>query len=481
MNKCDIGIYGLGIMGQNLAINFANHGFSVAVFNRNTDGDKNVVDGFISKKCFKKNILGTKSEKDFIASIKQPRKIIILVKAGSAVDEVIKNLILFINPNDILIDAGNSHYEDTDKRISLLSSKGFFFAGAGISGGGNGALNGPSIMVGCSNATWRKIRPILQAIAAKRRNGSPCCEHIGSDGAGHFVKMVHNGIEYAIMQILAESYDIMKHMLSISIEKIAQTLAKWNNGKLHSYLISITCDILKMKYSDGTPLVDKILDSAEQKGTGRDISISSLELDVPTTTINEAINARFISRMVSERLCASKIFAKQKFSISAKNKQSLLKMLHDAIYCSQIIAYTQGFLLISKTSEKHNWNISLKKVSEIWENGCIIQSDILNDITNTMGKMTQNKILLFDPYFIEIFKNRQSNWRNVVAASVQHAIPVPVLSSALAFFDGLCSSRLPANLIQAQRDYFGYHGFQRIDSPQNILSHIERYDNYENI
>lgn len=471
MDKCDVGIYGLGIMGQNLAINFANRGFSVSVFNRMEAGEENVVDTFISNRCQGKKVIGTSSINDFINSIKQQRKIIILVKAGTAVDEVIEQLVPYLEVNDIVIDGGNSHYRDTNRRLSHLESRGLLFVGCGISGGGEGALNGPSIMPGGSFQAWEKIGSMFQTVAAKCGDGDSCCDWIGPEGSGHFVKMVHNGIEYALMQIIAESYDVMKRLLSMSTDEINSVVLEWNEGVLHSYLLGITNDILKMIDKDGRPLVENILDCAEQKGTGKDISISALELGVPATAINESINARFISCMIDERRRASKEFINP--GQFAGDKQALLKALHDAIYCSQFIAYAQGFLLIARASAEYNWNIDLAKIARIWKSGCIIQSDILNNIAATLKRTGLENILL-EPYFIEIINRKQINWRYTIITAMQHGIPIPALSSTLTCFDGFRSEHLPANLIQAQRDYFGAHGYERLDAPRGVFFHIER-------
>lgn len=472
MDKCDIGIYGLGIMGQNLAINFANQGFAVSVFNRMEAGEENVVDSFIVNRCQGKKIIGAGNIKEFVNFIKTPRKIIVLVKAGTAVDEVIDKLISFLEVDDIIIDGSNSHYRDTARRLPQLESRGLLFVGCGISGGGEGALNGPSIMPGGSFRAWEKIMSLLQAVAAKCEDGDPCCDWIGPEGSGHFVKMVHNGIEYALMQILAESYDVMKRMLSMSTDEINGVVSAWNEGVLHSYLLGITNDILKMIDKDDRPLVENILDCSEQKGTGKDISISSLELDVPATAINESINARFISCMINERQCASKEFIMpEQF---ADDKQVLLKALHDAIYCSQFIVYAQGFLLIVRGSAEYNWNVDLTKIARIWKNGCIIQSDILNDIAATLKRRTGLENILLEPYFVKIINRKQINWRHTIITAIQHGIPIPAMSSALTYFDSFRSERLPANLIQAQRDYFGAHGFERLDAPRGVVFHIRK-------
>jgi 6-phosphogluconate dehydrogenase len=471
MDKCDIGIYGLGIMGQNLALNFERNGLAVSVINRMEAGEKNLVDAFISNRCRGKKIILADDVKNFINIIKPPRKIIVLVKAGAAVDEVIEQLIPSLEVDDIIIDGGNSHYRDTGRRLLQLDSRGILFIGCGVSGGSDGALNEPSMMPGGSFQAWENIKSIFQKIAAKSEDGAPCCDWIGPEGSGHFVKMVHNGVEYALMQVLAESFDVMKRMLSMSTDEINCLLSEWNEGELHSYLLGITIDILKIIDKDGKPLIENILDCAEQKGTGKDISISALELGVPVTAISEALNARFISCMINERRCASKEFVMP--GQFTGDKKAVLKALHDAVYCSKFIVYAQGLSLIAKASVEYNWNLDPVKIARIWRNGCIIQSNILNDVVATQTETGLENILL-QPYFIEAINRKQINWRYAIITTIQHGIPIPLLSSTLAYFDSFRSERLPANLIQAQRDYFGAHGFERVDAHRGVFFNIER-------
>lgn len=471
MGKCDIGIYGLGIMGQNLALNFERNGFAVSVFNRIEASEESVVDAFISNRCYGKKIILAGNVKDFINIIKPPRKIIVLVKAGTAVDEVIERLIPFLEADDIIIDGGNSHYRDTGRRLLQLDAIGLLFIGCGISGGGDGALNGPSMMPGGSLRAWEKIKPMFQKIAAKNEDGGTCCDWIGPEGSGHFVKMVHNGIEYALMQVLAESFDVMKQMLFMSIDEISYLLSEWYEGKLHSYLLGITINILKIMDKDGQPLIKYILDCAEQKGTGKDISISALELGVPVTAISESLNARFISCMINERRCVSKEFVMS--GQFTGDKKELLKALHDAVYCSKFIVYAQGLSLIARASVEYNWNFDPVKIARIWKNGCIIQSNLLNDIVANQTETGLENILL-QPYFIEVINRKQINWRYAIITAIQHGIPIPSISSTLAYFDSFRSEHLPANLIQAQRDYFGSHGFERIDAHRGVFFNLER-------
>lgn len=471
MGRCDIGICGLGIMGQNLALNFERNGFAVSIYNRIEADEEKMVDTFISNRCCGKKVVLARNMKDFINIIKPPRKIIVLVKAGVAVDEVIEQLIPFLDADDIIIDGGNSHYRDTARRQLQLDARGLLFIGCGISGGGDGALNGPSIMPGGSLQAWEKIKSIFQKIAAKDEDGVPCCDWIGPEGSGHFVKMVHNGIEYALMQVLAESFDVMKRMLSMSTDEITCLLSEWNEGELHSYLLGITINILKIIDKDGRPLVENILDCAKQKGTGKDISISALELNVPVTAISESLNTRFISCMINERHCASKEYVKP--GQFTGDKMAVLKTLHDAVYCSKSIVFAQGLSLISKASAEYNWNLNPVKIARIWRNGCIIQSNILNEIVVNQTETGLENILL-QPYFIEAINRKQINWRYAIITAIQHGIPIPSISSTLAYFDSFRSEHLPANLIQAQRDYFGAHGFERIDSHRGVFFNLER-------
>jgi 6-phosphogluconate dehydrogenase len=468
MNKCDIGIYGLGVMGQNLSLNFASRGFSVAVYNRREADEENITNTFITTKCQGKKIIGTRNLEDFINSISLPRKIMLLVSTGNAVDEVINQITPFLDVDDIVIDGGNSHYRDTARHLSQMESQGFMFVGCGISGGAEGALKGPSIMPGGSFQAWDKIKFMFQAIAAKNEDNNPCCEWIGPEGSGHFVKMVHNGIEYALMQLIAESYDIMKRLLFMSADEICSVTSEWNSGALNSYLMEITRNILKVRDTDSEPLIDNILDCAAQKGTGRDISISALELGVPVTAISESINARLISTMTTERSLAAHEFINT--TQYAGDRKALLKVLEDALYCSQIIVYMQGFSIIAKGAIEYKWDVDLTQIARIWQNGCIIRSKILKAMCASLKKNLVDNVLL-NPTFKETIKQKHSGWRKTIMIAITHGIPVPVLSSTLSYFDGICSEHLPANLIQAQRDYFGLHGYEKINASRGIFFH----------
>jgi len=470
MGTCDIGIFGLGIMGQNLAINCAGHDYTVAVFNRKEGGEAGVVASFIEKRCGGKSIAGASTIREFVDILKVPRKIILLVEAGNAVDEVLDQLTPFLKANDVVIDGGNSHYRDTERRLTQLESRGIHFVGCGLSGGADGALKGPSIMPGGSFRAWETIRPIFQKIAAKSEDRKPCCNWIGPGGSGHFVKMVHNGIEYALMQLVAEAYDIMNRMLSLSTDEIQKVIGAWNKGDLSSYLLEITCHILRTPDKDGSPLIKKIRDCAEQKGTGKNIFLAALDLRVPATTIQEAVSARFLSSMVDERRYIAEVFTQS--GPFAGEKRGFINSLHDALYCSQIVVYTQGFLLLQRVSVEYNWDLDLAIIAQTWRNGCIIRSKMLNKIEGILHGMPLRDILLASP-FVKTLNTKQLNWRHAVATAMTQGIPVPALSSALACFDGLRSNLLPANLIQAQRDYFGSHGYERTDFPPGAIFHMK--------
>jgi 6-phosphogluconate dehydrogenase len=473
MKKSDIGIIGLGIMGQNLALNCAHKGFAVSVYNRRDAGEETVTDDFLLKRCQGKKISGQASIADFVGTLSRPRKIMLIVKAGSAVDEVIGQLIPYLEAGDIIIDCGNSHFKDSARRLSRLESLGYYFIACGISGGKDGALNGPSIMPGGSFHAWEDCRHLLQAIAAKDDEGCPCCDWIGPGGSGHFVKMTHNGVEYALMQILAESYDFMKRLLCMNSDEICNVMREWNAGRLQSYLLDISADIMLMKEKDGSFILENILDCADQKGTGKDISVMSMELGVPSTTFYEAVGARVVSDMAGERNRASKMFGDPVALLG--DREAELRALKDAIYCSQLIAYAQGFLLMARASAEYNWGLDLSMVAHIWKKGCIIRSNLLEEIGEALEAGRSPEILQA-PHFAEAINNMQTGWRHAVAISVQHGIPVPASSSALAYFDGYRSERLPANLTQAQRDYFGFHGYERIDSPRGVIHHISKDD-----
>lgn len=469
--KADIGMIGLAVMGENLALNMESKGFTVAVYNRTVPGiEEGVVERFIAGRAAGRNFIGSTKIEDFVRSIAAPRKIMMMVKAGKPVDELIGQLLPLLDPGDILIDGGNSHFPDTIRRTKYLESKGMLFIGTGVSGGEEGALKGPSIMPGGSPAAWPEIKPIFQAIAAKLDDGTPCCDWVGEDGAGHFVKMVHNGIEYGDMQLICEVYQSMKELLGMLPDEMSEVFRKWNQGDLNSYLIEITGDILAFKDVDGAPLVDKILDTAGQKGTGKWTSVVSLDLGIPLTLISEAVFARCLSAMKDERVEASKILHPPVKQFKRK-RQEFLADLEKALYASKIVSYTQGFVLLHEAAKEFHWNLNYGGIATLWRGGCIIRSVFLAKIKEAFDANPKLSNLLLAPFFKERIERSQKGWRRVVSASVLNGTWVPALSTALSYYDGLRNSRLPSNLLQAQRDYFGAHQYERIDSPRGEFFH----------
>lgn len=467
MDKADIGLIGLAVMGENLVLNMENKNFTVAVFNRTISK----VDDFINTRAKGKKIIGTHSIEEFIANLKTPRKIMLMVKAGKPVDDFIELLLPNMEKGDIIIDGGNSFFQDTIRRAKYVSEKGFLYIGTGVSGGEEGALKGPAIMPGGSREAWEHIKPIFQSIAAKVKDKTPCCAYIGENGAGHFVKMVHNGIEYGDMQLISEAYFLMKELLSMDVEEMQKVFAEWNKGDLNSYLIEITANILTKKDPEtGKPIVDIILDTAEQKGTGKWTSQSSLDLGVPAATIAEAVFARCISGLKEERIVASNILTgpEKKFK---GNKKLFIKKIHDALYASKICSYSQGFQLMRSASLEYKWNLNFGEIALIWRNGCIIRAQFLERIKGAFAKDPELKNLLLDPYFKKIVTSKQKRWRDVVSQAVKNGIPVPAFSSALAYYDSYRAERLPANLLQAQRDYFGSHTYERVDKKRGEYFH----------
>jgi len=465
--KADIGLIGLAVMGENLVLNMESHEFTVAVYNRTVEK----VDSFLKERGVGKRILGAHSPKELVEMLKKPRIVMLMIRAGTAVDEMIAQLIPFLEPGDIIVDGGNSNYEDTMRRFSELESKGFLFVGTGISGGEEGALTGPSIMPGGSEAAWPHVKPIFQAIAAKVDNQSPCCEWVGPSGSGHFVKMVHNGIEYGDMQLISEVYQIMRDRLSMSPDEMAMVFDEWNKGELDSYLTSITSDILRYKDEDGTPLIEKILDAAGQKGTGKWAGINALNFAVPLTLIVEAVFARCISAMKDERLRAVKVLGRPTGTEYSGSHEKALKDLGAALYAAKIISYAQGFMLMREASTVYDWKLNYGSIALMWRGGCIIRSRFLGRIKEAFDVDPGLSNLVFAPFFAERLLKNEKAIRNVVTEAVAGGIPVPALSSALAWFDALRTERLPANLIQAQRDYFGAHTYERIDKPRGQFFH----------
>jgi len=459
----DIGLIGLAVMGQNLILNMNDKGFTVVAYNRTTSK----VDDFLANEAKGTKIQGAKSIQELCSKLKRPRKIILLVKAGPAVDSFISQLEPFLEAGDIIIDGGNSHYPDTTRRVKELEAKGLLFVGSGVSGGEEGARYGPSIMPGGNPKAWPAIKEIFQATAAQAQ-GEPCCDWVGEDGAGHYVKMVHNGIEYGDMQLIAEAYDILKRGLGLDEDEIATIFEKWNTGVLDSFLIEITLNILKYKDpEDGKPLVTKILDQAGQKGTGKWTAIAALDAGTAVTLIGEAVFARCLSAIKAERTRASKAISGPQKEAFRGDKQQFIDDLEQALYASKLISYTQGFILMRETAKELNWNLNYAGIARMWRGGCIIKSVFLADITSAYEKKQDLESLLFDDFFNKAVHKAQPGWRRVIAQAVLWGVPTPAFSTALAFFDGYRSEVLPANLLQAQRDYFGAHTFRVLPGSEN--------------
>jgi 6-phosphogluconate dehydrogenase len=466
MNKADIGLVGLAVMGENLVLNMESHGFTVAVFNRTVQKVINFVNG----RGKGKNIIGTQSVEELTDSLKSPRKIMLMVKAGKAVDDFIELLIPHLSKGDIIIDGGNSHFPDTIRRTKYLEEKGLLYIGTGVSGGEEGALRGPSIMPGGSPDAWPHVKPIFQSIAAKVTDGTPCCDWVGENGAGHFVKMVHNGIEYGDMQLICEVYQIMKDLLGMSAEEMHEVFKEWNKGELESYLIEITRDILAYKDEDNQPLVNKILDTAGQKGTGKWTVIASLDTGTPLTLIGEAVYARALSAMKEDRMEASKVLSGPKPKFEGDKKQ-FIEEIRKALYASKIVSYAQGYVLMRYAAKEFGWNLNNGGIALMWRGGCIIRSAFLGKIKEAFDKNPNLTNLLLDPFFKEKIESSQAAWRRVISTAVVNGIWIPALSTALNYYDGYRNGRLPANLLQAQRDYFGAHTYERVDKPRGEFFH----------
>jgi 6-phosphogluconate dehydrogenase len=467
MSNYDIGLIGLAVMGENLVLNMEDHGFSVAVFNRTTSK----VDNFIQGRAKDKNIKGCYSIEELVQSLKIPRKVMLLVKAGKPVDEFIEMIMPYLEKGDIIIDGGNSHFPDSIRRTKYVEEKGFLFIGTGVSGGEEGALKGPSIMPGGSKEAWSHVEPIFKSIAAKVADGSPCCEWVGNDGAGHFVKMVHNGIEYGDMQMICESYWIMKNVLEMTTEEMEPVFTEWNEGELDSYLIEITRDIMGKKDEDtGKAMLDVILDTAGQKGTGKWTSQAALDLGIPAQTVAEAVFARTMSAIKDERVFASKSLNGPQPKFSGDKKEFVGK-IQRALYASKICSYAQGYQLMRAAAEEYKWDLNYGDIALMWREGCIIRAQFLGRIKEAFDNNPDLQNLLLDDYFREVIENNQNAWREVIASAVTNGIPVPAFSSALAYYDGYRSAVLPANLLQAQRDYFGAHTYERVDKPRGEFFH----------
>ncbi|HZK21961.1 MAG TPA: decarboxylating NADP(+)-dependent phosphogluconate dehydrogenase [Oscillospiraceae bacterium] len=465
MKASDIGLIGLAVMGENLVMNMESKGFSVSVYNRTADKVKNFVNG----RAKGKNITGTYSLKELISTLKKPRKVMMMIKAGSAIDDMIERLIPLLESGDIIIDGGNSHFPDTVRRTKYVESKGLLYIGTGVSGGEEGALKGPSMMPGGSKEAWESVKPIFQSISAKV-DGVPCCDWVGENGAGHFVKMVHNGIEYGDMQLICEAYHLMRDYLGMSADEMHEVFSDWNEKELDSYLIEITRDILAFKDTDGSPLVDKILDTAGQKGTGKWTAITALDEGIALTLIGEAVFSRCLSAIKEERVEASKVLTGVNPLFTGDKKQ-FIEDIKNALYAAKIVSYAQGYALMRSAAKTYGWNLNYGGIALMWRGGCIIRSVFLGKIKDAFDKDSSLKNLLLDPYFNNIMQGAEGGFRRVCAAALSSGIPVPAMTSALCYFDGYRCERLPANLLQAQRDYFGAHTYERIDAKRGEFFH----------
>jgi 6-phosphogluconate dehydrogenase len=465
-DKADIGLIGLAVMGENLILNMESKGFTVAAFNRTTAK----VDEFLAGRAAGKNIVGCRSIEEFVSKLEKPRKVMMLVKAGKAVDDFIELLIPHLEAGDIIIDGGNSHFPDTIRRTAYVESKGLLYIGTGVSGGEEGALKGPSMMPGGSPAAWPHVKNIFQAVCAKTPQGEPCCDWVGENGAGHFVKMVHNGIEYGDMQLICEVYDLMKRGLGLTNAEMHAAFTEWNAGELDSYLIEITRDILGYKDDEGKEVIDLILDAAGQKGTGKWTVVAALDDGMPLTLIGEAVFARCLSAVKEERVAASKELTSKAKPFKG-DKAKFVNDLRQALFASKICSYAQGYQLMRAAAKTYKWNLNNGGIALMWRGGCIIRSVFLGDIKKAFKRNPDLVNLLLDPFFRRAVVKRQAAWRRVVTQAVKMGIPVPCLSSALAYFDGYRSERLPANLLQAQRDYFGAHTYERVDKSRGQFFH----------
>ena len=462
----DFGLIGLAVMGQNLVLNMDDHGYSVSVFNRTFSKTSEFVEGPAAGT----KVRGYATLEDFVDSLAQPRRVMLMVRAGAAVDDTIAQLLPLLDQGDVIIDGGNTNFVDSIRRTKELEEQGFLFVGTGVSGGEEGARHGPSIMPGGSPEAWPLVKDVFQAIAAKVDDGTPCCDWVGEDGAGHYVKMVHNGIEYGDMQVIAEAYHLLHTALGLSHEELHDVFATWNTGKLESYLIEITRDIMAFRDEDGEPLLERILDTAGQKGTGKWTAASSLDLGMPVTLVAEAVYARIVSALKEERVAAQAVLngPAQKFT---GDRQVFVDDVRDALYASKIVSYAQGFMLFREAAKEFDWSLNYGGIALMWRGGCIIRSAFLGDIRDAFAREPELDNLLLDGYFAGEVAAAQAGWRRVVATAVELGVPVPAYSSALAFFDGYRSGRLPANLIQAQRDYFGAHTYERTDKPRGEFFH----------
>ena len=466
MKKSDIGLVGLAVMGENLVMNMESKGFTVSVYNRTVEK----VDRFINGRAKGKNIVGAHSLEELGSQLDKPRKVMMMVKAGTAVDSLIDQLIPLLEEGDIIIDGGNSHFPDTIRRTAYVESKGLLYIGTGVSGGEEGALKGPSMMPGGSVKAWEAVKPIFQSICAKVEDGSPCCQWVGANGAGHFVKMVHNGIEYGDMQLICEAYQLMRDLLGMSCDEMHEVFAQWNLGELNSYLIEITSEILAYKDQDGLPIVEKILDTAGQKGTGKWTAISALDEGISLTLIVEAVFSRCLSAAKDERVAAAKVLIGPAVKYTGDKKQ-MLECIRKALLASKIVSYAQGYALMRAAAKTYGWDLNYGDIALMWRGGCIIRSVFLGDIKKAFDKNPELANLMLDDYFKAKLMDAQDGWRRVCAEAMLAGVPVPAMSAALSYFDGYRCERLPANLLQAQRDYFGAHTYERIDAERGKFFH----------
>ena len=467
MKKADLGLVGLAVMGQNLILNMNDKGYTVAAYNRTVSK----VDEFLNGAAKGRDtILGAHSIEEFVSLLERPRKIMLLVRAGSAVDAFIEQILPHLDEGDLIIDGGNTHFPDTIRRTNDLTAKGILYIGTGVSGGEEGARHGPSIMPGGNPKAWPLVKELFQAISAKTDEGEACCDWVGEGGAGHYVKMVHNGIEYGDMQLICEAYSLMKDLLGLTPDEMHKVFGEWNKGELDSYLIEITTNILGFKDEDGKPLVDAILDTAGQKGTGKWTGISALDLGVPVTLIGEAVFSRCLSALKEERVAASKILKGPAHEFTG-DRDAFVEDIRQGLLASKIVSYAQGYMLMREAAKEHKWNLNYGGIALMWRGGCIIRSVFLGKIKDAFDKDPGLRNLLTDDYFKGVIDRCQASWRRVVAKAFEAGIPIPAFSTALSFYDGYRSARLPANLLQAQRDYFGAHTFERLDKPSGEFFH----------
>jgi 6-phosphogluconate dehydrogenase len=465
--QCDIGLIGLAVMGQNLVLNMNDHGFKVAVFNRTVSK----VDDFLKDEAKDTAVTGAHSVEEFVGLLKRPRRVMLMVKAGDTVDQMIDHVLPFLEAGDIVIDGGNSLFTDSNRRTKDLAAKGILFIGAGVSGGEEGARLGPSIMPGGNPAAWPHVKDIFQSIAAKVEDGTPCCDWVGEGGAGHYVKMVHNGIEYGDMQLICEAYDLLQRGLGLNADQLHRVFADWNDGELDSYLIEISSQIFAKKDDDGEPIVDKILDTAGQKGTGKWTVFSALDLGQPVTLIGESVFARCLSALKDERVAASSILEGPTAKVVESDRVAFIEDVRRALYCSKIISYAQGYMLLKAAARENGWNLNMGGIALMWRGGCIIRSRFLGKIKEAFEKNSAIDNLLLDSFFSGALNQYQASWRRAIVHAVELGVPTPAFSTALAFFDGYRTARLPANLLQAQRDFFGAHTYERIDQPRGQFFH----------